>query len=282
MNNPVLKVAAVHDLSCFGRCSLTVIIPVLSCLGIQVCPLPTAVLSTHLGGYAGLEFRDFTEDMPAFFRHWKKEEISFDCIYSGFLASAGQIGIVQNFIAEFSANRPLVLVDPVMGDEGRLYSTYTPPMQEQMRTLVEKADIITPNYTEACFLLGETYLDPAPDSGRLREWARRLADTGPSVVVITGIPCGSGQIANLGFDKKAQAFWLDSSEHIPARYPGTGDIYASALLGCLLRGTALREAMRLAGEFTALAIKTTYAANTPRREGVLLESVLPWLGRNRG
>ena len=159
MKNFVPKVAAVHDISCFGRCSLTVIIPVLSAMGIQVCPLPTAVLSTHLGGFKELAFCDFTGYMPAFFHHWKKEGIAFNGIYSGFLASEEQIDIVQQFIDEFSPNQPLVVVDPVMGDEGKLYSIYTPQMQEQMKRLVRKADIITPNYTEACFLLGKTYQD---------------------------------------------------------------------------------------------------------------------------
>ncbi|MBP2658756.1 MAG: Phosphomethylpyrimidine kinase type, partial [Firmicutes bacterium] len=130
MKNFVPKVAAVHDISCFGRCSLTVIMPVLSAMGIQVCPLPTAVLSTHLGGFKDLAFCDFTNHMPDFFHHWKKEGITFHCIYSGFLASEEQIDVVQHFIDEFSSNHPLVVVDPVMGDEGKLYSIYTPHMQE--------------------------------------------------------------------------------------------------------------------------------------------------------
>ena len=152
----VKKVAAIHDLSCVGRCSLTVIMPILSCMGIQVCPLPTAILSTHLGGFRKVAFHDLTSEMPGFFGHWRSEGIVFDCLYSGFLASAEQISVVLEFIDSFSANRPLVLVDPVMGDDGKLYSVYTAKMQEHIRQLVRKADVITPNYT--CLL----YTSPSP------------------------------------------------------------------------------------------------------------------------
>ncbi len=279
MSTRVRRVAAVHDMSCFGRCSLTVILPTLSTLGVQVCPLPTAVLSTHLGGFTGLEFCDFTDHMPAFFHHWQQEGITFDCIYSGFLASQQQIDVVNTFITEFSPNNPLILVDPVMGDEGKLYSTYTPQMQQQMAVLVQKADIITPNFTEACFLLGEAYQNPFPNIKKIEDWLHRLAAMGPSIVVITGIPLSTGKIANAGYDLNHQIFLLDTCEYIPARYPGTGDIYASVLLGSLLHGDNLTKAMKRSSAFVSLAIKTTFAAHTPTREGVLLEKVLPWLSR---
>lgn len=273
----VPRIAAVHDISCFGRCSLTVIMPILSVMGIQVCPLPTAVLSTHLGGFASLKFCDFTDHMPAFFQHWKREKLTFDCIYSGFLASEHQINIVNSFIEEFSQNKPLILVDPVMGDEGKLYSTYTTQMQERMKNLVKKADIITPNYTEACFLLGEPYQEICCNKDRMKEWLLRLAEFGPSIVVITGIPDKKEKVVNIGYDRKNRAFWEVSSNYIPVRYPGTGDVFASVLLGSLLSKDSLPTAMKRAADFVALAIKTTFDAQTPKREGVLLESVLPFL-----
>lgn len=280
MNNLIPRVAAVHDLSCFGRCSLTVIIPTLSALGVQVCPLPTAVLSTHLGGFTGLEFCDFTDRLPAFSRHWQQEGVTFDCIYSGFLASERQITIVTRFIDDFSGNRPLVLVDPVMGDDGKLYSTYSPQMQQQMRLLVQKADIITPNFTEACFLLGESYQAPFPEIDRIEDWLSRLSDMGPPVVIITGIPVEEGKIVNAGYDRRNRAFWRDCCDHIPVKYPGTGDIYASVLLGSLLYNDTMMTAMKRAADFITLAINATCTANTATREGVLLEMVLPWLSRN--
>ncbi len=277
MRNFVPRVAAVHDISCFGRCSLTVIMPILSAMGIQVCPLPTAVLSTHLGGFKELAFCDFTNHMPDFFHHWKSEGIAFDCIYSGFLASAQQIDVVHQFIEEFSSNHPLVLIDPVMGDEGKLYSIYTPSMQAQMKRLVKCADIITPNYTEACFLLEESYQEQVDNIVKMKEWLISLAGFGPSIVVMTGIPFADNKILTIGYDKKQNAFWEVFSDHIPAKYPGTGDIFASVLVGSLLHKDSLPAAMDQATEFTGLAIKTTFRANTPAREGVLVEAVLPWL-----
>lgn len=273
----VPRVAAVHDLSCFGRCSLTVIIPTLSCMGVQVCPLPTAVLSSHLGGFTDLAFCDFTEHMPAFFQHWKKEGITFDCIYSGFIASEEQMDVVHHFIDAFSENAPLVVIDPVMGDNGKLYSTYTPKMQEQMKTLIQKANVITPNYTEACFLLGETYQGTGCEKDQIKDWLMRLADFGPDIVVMTGIPFNKEKILNIGYDRNQDAFWEVTNDYIPAHYPGTGDIFASVLVGGLLKGEKLPVAMKRAANFVALAIKATFEAGTSPREGVMLEMVLPSL-----
>jgi pyridoxine kinase len=271
------RVAAVHDLSCVGRCSLTVIAPVLSCMGIQVCPLPTAILSTHLGGFKKTQFCDFTEHMTGFFKHWQREKIDFDCIYSGFLASEEQIMVVSQFIDDFSSAKPLVLVDPVMGDDGKLYSVYTPRMQESMKILIHKANVITPNYTEASFLLGEKYQERLFDLTKIKKWLVRLTEFGPENVVITGIPLGAEEVVNAGYERKTQRFWQVKSKRIPVCYPGTGDIFASVLGGALLKGCNLPIAMQHATDFVARSIKTTFAANTPPREGVLLETALPWL-----
>lgn len=278
MHSPRIKrVAAVHDLSCVGRCSLTVILPVLSCMGVQVCPLPTAVLSTHPGGYSGVAFCDFTRQMEDFSRHWQREGIGFDCVYSGFLASGAQVGIVSRFIDELSSTRPLVLVDPVMGDDGKLYSICTESLISQIRTLVGKADLITPNFTEACFLLGEPWQPcvEAPES--LFPWLARLAVLGPPQVVVTGVPLKGGRIANLGHDAAQGSFWQVTDDWVPVRFPGTGDLFASVLLGDLLSGTPLPDAMAAAGHFVATAVKETVAAGTPPREGLVLETVLPHL-----
>lgn len=279
-NRLVPRVAAVHDLSCIGRCSLTVIMPLLSAMGIQVCPLPTAVLSSHLGGFKEMAFCDFTERMVDFYQHWQKEGIEFDCIYSGFVASKEQMAVVQSFIAAFSANRPLVLVDPVMGDEGKLYSTYTPQMQDAMKELVAKADVITPNYTEACFLLGEPYQEAAQQPNMMEPWLERLAEMGPEKVVLTGVRAADDHLFNMGYDRRLKRHWRVAARRIPAHYPGTGDAFASVLAGALLKGDSLPEAMQRATEFVSLAVKLTHKAGTPQREGVLLEKALPslWQG----
>ncbi len=279
MNFHVPRVAAVHDMSCFGRCSLTVIMATLSCMGIQVCPLPTAVLSTHLGGFNNVAFADFTYKMTEFFHHWKQEQVIFDCVYTGFLASEQQIDVVSQFIDEFSHNKPLVLIDPVMGDDGRLYSVYTVKMQERMRKFIEKADIITPNYTEACFLLGKAYEQNIPHPAMLKDWLVALADFGPNKIVITGVPLLNGKLLNIGFERDTGRFWEVVSECIPARYPGTGDVFASVFAGFLLRQNRLPDAMLKAARFVERAIRVTFEAQTPTREGVLLEKVLPELCR---
>jgi pyridoxine kinase len=278
MNNIVPRVAAIHDISCVGRCSLTVILPVMSTMGVQVCPLPTAVFSTHLGGFKNMAYYDFSTHMVDFFRHWQREGITFDCIYSGFLASEQQIEVVSEFIDQFSHNDPLVLVDPVMGDEGRLYSIFTPDMQERMKGLVGKADVITPNYTEACFLLGEPYRDTIEDISALKNWLMRLADLGPSRVVITGIPANT-KFVTMGYDRHNGTFQEVIAEHIPVRYPGTGDIFASVLAGDLLTGGSMAGAVRRAAEFVTFCVKATYMTHSPAREGVLLEAALPRLSR---
>jgi pyridoxine kinase len=183
-SSPIKKVAAIHDLSCIGRCSLTVILPILSCLGIQVCPLPTAVLSSHPGGFTNVSVYDFAQHIPDFSAHWRREGIEFDAIYSGFLASERQISLVAQFIDDFSTNHPLILVDPVMGDDGHLYSICTDATKAQIRALVQKADIITPNYTEACFLLDELgkarfpqWMPFNPGCADWLQWGRRKSSS---------------------------------------------------------------------------------------------------------
>ncbi len=270
------KVAAVHDLACFGRCSLAVIMPVLSAMGVQVCPLPTAVFSTHLGGFTQVVCHDFADRMTAFFQHWQREGLAFDCLYSGFLASEAQFAATEAFLTAFRINQPLVLVDPVMGDHGRLYSSYTETLCQLMRGLVRQADVITPNYTEACILLGETYQETEPEVARLQAWCRRLSDMGPRQVVITGVPAGDA-LLNIGYDRRLEQDILVSKPQVAARYPGTGDLFASALLGRLLQGDTFARAIETAAEFVSAAVAQTFAAGTPPREGVLFETVLAHL-----
>ncbi len=278
----VPRAAVIQDISCVGRCSLTVVMPILSVMGIQVCPLPTAVFSTHLGGFDKPVFCDFTEYMTGFFQHWQQANIDFDCIYSGFLASAQQMDIVEVFIHEFSQNHLLILVDPVMGDGGKLYATYTRDMQERMQRLVAKADIITPNYTEACFLLGEPYQEGVCDPKVMEAWLVRLSALGPERVIITGVSYSTDQLLTIGYDREQDCFYHFWNELIPAKYPGTGDIFASVLAGSLLQGDALPVAMEKATGFVAAAIKVTLAAGAPPREGVLLEKLLMRLCRRIG
>lgn len=269
----IKKVAAIHDLSGFGRASLCSIIPILSTLGVQVCPLPTAILSTHTGGFSHYSFLDLTDNMVEMIGHWKKLGLQFDCVYSGFLGSPRQIAVVADFIDHFGKDN-LVVVDPVMGDDGRLYSSMTEEMTRGMRGLVQKANIITPNFTEAAFLLGkDVALRPGP--AELKDWLRALSDLGPETVVITSAPEKSERsTAVIAYDRRNETFWRVGCPYVPASYPGTGDAFASVLIGGLLGGDSLPVALDRAVQFIYQCIKASYGSGYPRREGVLLEREL--------
>ena len=187
MSKLIKKVAAIHDLSGFGRASLTTVIPILSTMGIQVCPVPTAILSTDTSNFTGYSFIDLTDYMEEHIAHWKKLNLEFDCIYSGFLGSPRQIKIVSDFVDYFGHKDNLVVVDPVLGDNGSLYGTMGQEMVTEMRKLVSKADIITPNFTEAAFLLGEEYKEVTTEQ-EVKEWLVRIAEMGPKIVIITSVP----------------------------------------------------------------------------------------------
>lgn len=278
LHSVIQRVAAIHDLSGFGGGSLSAVIPILSAMGIQVCSLPTAILSTHTGGFTDFHFRDLTDDMRLIISHWRRLSLSFAAIYSGFLGSVEQIGIVRDFIRDFRNPDTLVVVDPVLGDDGKLYDTMAEGMVAGMRSLVASADVITPNITEAGLLLGETSL-PAPSaSTEIKAWAAALSDLGPRCVIITSVPEDSVRGTSVvAFDREAGRYWKVACPYIPACYPGTGDIFASVISGSLLQGDSLPLSLDRAVQFVSMAIRTTFGHNFPEREGVFLERVLPSL-----
>ena len=271
----VQRVAAIHDLSGFGRASLTTIIPILSSMGVQVCPLPTAILSNHTGGFETFSYVDFTDYMQDYIDGWKKLNLDFDCIYSGFLGSERQIQIISDFIDDFGTEDNMVVVDPVLGDNGTLYSTMTQDHVSKMSRLVEKADIITPNFTEVSLLLGEPYEEKITDH-KIKKWLKTLSDMGPEIVVATSVPDqGEGKDTNVvAFDRRSNTYWKIQCRYIPASYPGTGDAYTSVMIGSLLNGDSLPIALDKGVQFITQAIKASYGFDYPKREGVLLEKVL--------
>jgi pyridoxine kinase len=273
MKHLVKRVAAVHDLSGFGRASLSVIVPILSTMKVQVCPLPTAVLSTHTGGFEGYNFIDLTETMEPTIEHWEKLGINFDCIYSGFLGSPKQVNIVSKCIDTFKREDNIVVVDPVMGDNGKLYDTMDDEMVTNMRGLIKKADIITPNFTEVMYLLGE---DPGkePDPKNIKEYLMRLSEIGPNIVIITSLPEKDKRTSVVAYDKKFNRFWKVSCEYIPAHYPGTGDSFTSVVIGSLLQGDSLPMALDRGVQFISSCIKASNGFDYKEREGILLELVL--------
>ncbi|WP_410208575.1 pyridoxamine kinase [Fusobacterium sp.] len=280
MTHLVKKVAAIHDLSGYGRASLTTIIPILSNMKIQVCPVPTAILSTHTGGYEGYSFMDLTDYMQKHIEHWKKLNLEFDCIYSGFLGSSKQVEIVEDFVDFFGEKAQLVVVDPVMGDDGKLYETMSEEMVKEMRKLIQKADIITPNYTEVVYLLGKEYHKNI-GLEEIKKYLVELSTMGPKIVIATSIPENENHdkktTSVLAYDRENNVFWRVSCKYIPASYPGTGDAYASVLIGSLLQGDSLPVAMERGVQFVSQCIMSSYGFNYPTREGVLLERALDLL-----
>lgn len=275
MKKPVSRVAAINDLSGFGRSSLAAIIPILSTMGIQVCSVPTAVLSTHTGDFEGYSFVDLTDSMEQFIAHWKSLQLEFEAIYSGFLGSPRQAEIISRFITDFARDDTLVVVDPVMGDDGKLYATMNQKMVEEMRKLIKKANVITPNITEAALLLNEA-VHTAMTEKELRGWLLRLAEMGPDIVIVTGVP-DPKQNKNtmvLAYNRADNRFWKVSCVYIPANFPGTGDIFTSVIVGSLLQGDSLPVAIDRGVQFITAAIRASYGFNYPLREGVLLERVL--------
>ena len=268
------KVAAIQDISGLGRCSLTVIIPVLSAMGVQVCPVPTAVFSAHTG-YGEFVMRDLTDFMQPALEHYKKLSTKFDCVYSGFLASSEQIDHCLEFFSAFPD--ALKVVDPVMGDGGKAYATYTKELCSRMSELVAVADIITPNLTEAAILLGEEYPTAPMRLSEAKSWLVRLSEQGAKIVVITSCPLADGGMATIGYDKENNSFWKIKNDYVPAQYSGTGDMFASVLIGGILKGDSLPIAMNRATSFTELTVKTTYGYQTPSTDGLMLEGQLPWL-----
>lgn len=274
------RVAAIHDLSCFGRCALTVVIPILSAMGAQVIPIPTALLSSHTGGFDNLHFRDLTEDMRGIISHFGRLGLRFDAIYSGFLGSLEQIDIVSEFIDNFGDGIP-VLVDPVMGDDGVLYSTYTKEMAAGMGRLCHKATVITPNITEACLLAGV----PMPSGPLTEAGAAELAEGltrtirrefGDKEIVITGIHYdadGRDMIAN-ACASPGKPLRLVSNPRLPRSFPGTGDIFSSVLLGSMLQNGDLGSAIEKSTDFTHRVIAASQDSPSPTRDGVLLEKFL--------
>ncbi|MFP4226806.1 MAG: pyridoxamine kinase [Desulfobacterales bacterium] len=274
MKNPVQRIAAIHDLSGFGRASLTVVIPILSTMGVQVCPLPTAVLSTH-SKFSDYHFVDLTDHMPAMIDHWQRLEVEFDAIYSGFLGSHRQVAIVTDFIEHFRKPDQLVVVDPVLGDDGVIYGPLGTDMVAEMRSLITHASVITPNMTEAALLLEESYT-PNPGISKIKDWAIRLAEKGPEIVIITSVPENEREKTTsvVAYNSRHKRFWKVLCDYLPADYPGTGDAFASVVVGCLLQGDSLPIALDRAVQFISLGVRATFGHTYDTRQGILLERVL--------
>lgn len=275
------RVAAIHDISGFGRCSMTIVLPVLAAMGMQCCPLPTAYLSAHTAFPASDQaaFTDLTGQMEATACHWEELGASFQGIYCGFLGSAEQIGILSRLIDRFRAPDTLVVVDPVMGDYGVAYRTYTPEMCARMGSLAAKADIITPNLTEAALLLGESYSAVPADEPGMRAWLERLSLGGKRSVVITGASFQPGQVGAATLDRATGGVHFAFAPQEPGQFPGTGDLFTSVLMGSVLQGHDLAFSAARAVDFVGRCAASTIAGHAPVLEGVQFEPLLGELTR---
>lgn len=271
----VRRIAAIHDLSGIGRTSLMAVIPILSTMGFNVCPLPTAILSNH-SQYPDFSFLDLTEEMPRIIDQWEKLGVTFDAIYTGYMGSPRQIEIVCGFIERFRTADTLVVVDPVLGDNGHLYSKMTQEMVEEMRRLACRADVLTPNLTEAFALLDRPYKTDCTTE-ELKDLIAELSEMGPDTVIITGVPVPgqSGLTSVIARSKSDLRTWKVSCPYLPAHYPGTGDSFTSVITGSLLQGDSLPIALDRAAQFILQGIRSTFGYRMDNRDGILLERVLP-------
>ena len=271
----IQRIAAVNDLSGFGRCALTVSLPVLSAMGFQVCPVPTAVLSAHTG-YPNPHIRDFTDDMEAYLAHWERLGLTFACGYTGFLGNERQAAILQPFLTRLKEQGAMRLVDPAMADHGKLYSSCSPALIPAMARLVSLASVATPNLTELCLLTGEDYAAVTADAAcrpRVERMAQRLMEDGCASVVVTGVVQGD-RIENCVLSAvDAPAVWV-GGHRVEQNFAGTGDLFASVLCGWLLRGIGLVEAVEKTTEFVCKATAATATMQVNGQDGIAFESFL--------
>lgn len=267
------RVAMITDFTGFGRCSTAVDLPIISAMKIQCCILPTAVLSAHTG-YPAYWLHDYTEYMTPYMDNWRELNVRFDGIGIGYLGSKRQIAEVKRFFSIFRQEDTLVLLDPVMGDDGRLYSSYSPELGASMRDLVPYADVITPNLTEACFLLGLDYETADTSDEGLAQIARALADMGPERVVITGLNAGE-KMSNFAYDRTAGTppRRIDT-ERIGTQRAGTGDVFAAVLFASLINGMDFYAGVRKAVDFISRCLAFTEACETPVQDGLCFEEFL--------
>lgn len=270
------RVLAVHDISGVGRCSLTVALPIISAAGVECSVLPTAVLSTHTGGFTGYTCRDLTDDMLPMARHWAGLGERFDAIYMGYLGSFAQMDMMREVFSLLADADTLIAVDPVMGDNGKLYAAFDMTFPPAMRELCAHADLIKPNLTEAALLLGEEYRPGPYTKEYIEDLLSRLAKaTRTEKIVLTGVYFDGRQLGAATYDGATGEIAYIFGENVPGLYHGTGDVFGSALVGALVRGLPLSEAVRAAVDFTVAAIQATAKAGTDIRYGVNFEENLP-------
>ena len=271
------KVLTIQDISCVGQCSLTVALPIISACGIETCILPSAVLSTHTGGFKGFTFRDLAEDMPAIMNHWLREGISFDAVYTGYLGSKKQIEYVGEIMDKLLAKDGLRIVDPAMADNGKLYPGFDAEFAKAMGTLCGKADLILPNITEASLITGMDFKQTGDyDENYILSLCARLAALGARTVILTGVGYDDDKLGVAVYDSGSGKIKYYFHQKISKSSHGTGDVYSSAFTGAVMRGLSVYDAAKLAADFTVECLLKTINDDS-HWYGVKFEKALPML-----
>ncbi|HHW46590.1 MAG TPA: pyridoxamine kinase [Clostridiales bacterium] len=274
------RVAAIHDISCCGRCSLTVALPIISAAGIETSVIPTAILSTHTGGFTGYTFRDLTEDIMPIISHWESLNLRLDALYTGYLGSIRQIDIISQIFDIYKPKGTKIIVDPVMGDNGKLYASFSEDFPKGMIKLCKKADILIPNITEALFLIGEPYKEGPYTEEYIISLLKKLASIGPEQVVLTGVYFDDKNLGAACFDKNTNSVNFAFADRIEGYYHGTGDVFGSAIVAAVMNSLPLKDAIQTAVDFTVGCIRRTKDAGTDKRYGVNFEAGLAEFARS--
>ena len=269
------RIVTIQDISCVGKCSLTVALPIISAMGIETVVIPTAVLSTHTA-FRNFTYRDLTGDLPKIAKHWKQEKFDFDGIYTGYLGSIEQIVILKEFFKQFKTPNNFIFIDPVMADNGKLYAGFDENFVKEMKKLCKMADIIVPNLTEASYMLEKEYKENYSEQ-EIKDILIELSNLGPKYVVLTGVSFKDNKLGAMSYNKETNEFFTYFKEKIPAKYHGTGDIFASTLVGAITNNNTLEEGLKIAVDYVWETINDTYKTNKKDAYGVNFETKIPYL-----
>ena len=269
------RIVTIQDISCVGKCSLTVALPIISAMGIETAVIPTAVLSTHTA-FKNFTYRDLTGDLPKIAKHWKQEKFNFDGIYTGYLGSIEQIDILKEFFKQFKTPDNFIFIDPVMADNGKLYAGFDANFVKEMKKLCKMADIIVPNLTEASYMLEKEYKEIYSEQ-EIKDILIELSNLGPKYAVLTGVSFKKNELGVMSYNKETNEFFTYFKEKIPAKYHGTGDIFASTLVGAITNNNTLEEGLKIAVDYVWETINDTYKTNKKDAYGVNFETKIPYL-----
>lgn len=278
--NIMKRIVTIQDISCVGKCSLTVALPIISAMGVEAAILPTAVLSTHTM-FQNFTCKDLTDQVEPIAEHWKKEKFTFDAVYTGYLGSFEQIDLMKKFFDEFNSETNILFVDPAMADNGKLYPAFDEAFAKHMATLCGKADIIVPNITEACFMTGMEYKTEY-DESYIKEMLQKLCDLGAKISILTGVSFEEGKTGVMGYDSEKEEYHYYAHDKLPVSYHGTGDIFSSTCVGAMMNGMDWKEATKVAADYTAECIRITLEDPAKPWYGVNFEEAIPYLVKRIG